>query len=211
MWKSRPGRLPLEARIGYKGMAEELKESASAILVTFALALVIVFLVLAQFETGFTRVIMLTVPLALAGAVIAISVTGDSLNIYSQIGMIMLLGLMAKNGILIVEFANQLRDQGRSVKEAIYEGAIVVPSGLDDRCLHHLRCRAAGAGHRCRRGKPLYHWCGDSRRVIACHRADPVYHPGAVPVAGAVRVTADAVSQQLDKEMPVNESREDNP
>ena len=119
--------LPAEARISYKGLAEEFTEASSAILFTFLLALVIVFLVLAaQFESWIhPLIIMLTVPLAMAGAAIAIWLTGDTLNVYSQIGLIMLVGLMAKNGILIVEFANQLRDQGRSVAEAILEGATV--------------------------------------------------------------------------------------
>lgn len=119
--------LPAEARISYKGLAEEFTEASSAILFTFLLALVIVFLVLAaQFESWIhPLIIMLTVPLAIAGAAIAIWLTGDTLNVYSQIGLIMLVGLMAKNGILIVEFANQLRDQGRSVGEAILEGATV--------------------------------------------------------------------------------------
>lgn len=120
-------KLPAEARISYKGLAREFTQASSAIMVTFMLALVIVFLVLAaQFESWIhPLIIMLTVPLALAGAAIAIWLSNDSLNIYSQIGMIMLVGLMAKNGILIVEFANQLRDQGRSVAEAIREGAAV--------------------------------------------------------------------------------------
>src|SRR5690554_7639514 len=68
-------------------------------------------------------IIMLSVPLAVTGALIALAWSGISLNIYSQIGIIMLLGLMAKNGILIVEFANQLRDKGYSVRDAILEGA----------------------------------------------------------------------------------------
>ena len=86
-----------------------------------ALAMVIVFLVLAaQFES-FTHpiTIMLTVPAGLAGAIYAIAFGGLSLNIYSQIGIILLVGLVAKNGILIVEFANQLRDQGLPVRDAI--------------------------------------------------------------------------------------------
>lgn len=83
-------------------------------MVTFALALVIVFLVLAaQFESYVhPLIIMLSVPLALTGGLAALEIMGMSLNIYSQIGMVLLIGLMAKNGILIVEFANQLRDQG---------------------------------------------------------------------------------------------------
>ncbi|MDF1780833.1 MAG: efflux RND transporter permease subunit [Alcanivoracaceae bacterium] len=119
--------LPPEARLSYKGLAREFTEASTAILATFILALVIVFLVLAaQFESWIhPLIIMLTVPLAIAGAAIAIWVTGDSLNIYSQIGLIMLVGLMAKNGILIVEFANQLRDEGRDIATAIREGAVV--------------------------------------------------------------------------------------
>ncbi|MCB1837578.1 MAG: efflux RND transporter permease subunit, partial [Alcanivoracaceae bacterium] len=91
--------LPAEARISYKGLAEEFTEASSAILFTFMLALVIVFLVLAaQFESWIhPLIIMLTVPLAMAGAAIAIWLTGDTLNVYSQIGLIMLVGLMAKN------------------------------------------------------------------------------------------------------------------
>jgi len=120
-------KLPAEARISYKGLAREFTDASSAILLTFLLALIIVFLVLAaQFESWIhPLIIMLTVPLAIAGAAIAIWISGNSLNIYSQIGMIMLVGLMAKNGILIVEFANQLRDEGRSVSDAIREGAAV--------------------------------------------------------------------------------------
>ena len=119
--------LPPEARISYKGLSREFQESSNAIYVTFALAFVIVFLVLAaQFESWIhPLIIMLSVPLAITGALLALAMTGISINIYSQIGMIMLLGLMAKNGILIVEFANQLRDEGYSVHDAIVEGAIL--------------------------------------------------------------------------------------
>lgn len=117
--------LPPEARVSYKGLSREFQESSAAIYITFALAFVIVFLVLAaQFESWIhPLIIMLSVPLAVTGALLALWWTGISLNIYSQIGIIMLLGLMAKNGILIVEFANQLRDKGYEVREAIIEGA----------------------------------------------------------------------------------------
>ncbi|WP_339799375.1 efflux RND transporter permease subunit [uncultured Marinobacter sp.] len=119
--------LPAEARVSYKGLSREFTESSAAIYVTFGLAFLIVFLVLAaQFESWIhPLIIMLTVPLAVTGALFALLVTGISLNIYSQIGIVMLLGLMAKNGILIVEFANQLRDEGYSVHEAILHGAIL--------------------------------------------------------------------------------------
>ncbi|WP_372987287.1 efflux RND transporter permease subunit [Marinobacter sp.] len=119
--------LPPEARVSYKGLSREFEESSNAIYVTFGLAFVIVFLVLAaQFESWIhPLIIMLTVPLAVTGALLALFWSGISLNIYSQIGIIMLLGLMAKNGILIVEFANQLRDKGYEVRDAILEGAVL--------------------------------------------------------------------------------------
>lgn len=117
--------LPPEARLSYKGLSQEFQDSSAAIYLTFGLAFVIVFLVLAaQFESWIhPLIIMLSVPLAVTGALIALAWSGISLNIYSQIGIIMLLGLMAKNGILIVEFANQLRDKGYEVRDAILEGA----------------------------------------------------------------------------------------
>ena len=117
--------LPPEARVSYRGLSREFQDSSAAIYVTFGLAFIIVFLVLAaQFESWIhPLIIMLPVPLAVTGALLALWWSGISLNIYSQIGIIMLLGLMSKNGILIVEFANQLRDKGYEVKDAILEGA----------------------------------------------------------------------------------------
>ena len=117
--------LPEEVQINYKGQSLEFKDSGSAIYFTFALALMIVFLVLAiQFESFIHPfVIMMSVPLALLGALVGLKVFGSSLNIFSQVGIIILIGIAAKNGILIVEFANQLRDAGRHVHEAILEAA----------------------------------------------------------------------------------------
>jgi multidrug efflux pump len=117
--------LPEEARIGYKGDSLELREGSQAVLFIFILALLVVYLVLAaQFESFVHPfVIMLTVPLAVVGALLGLFLTDQSLNIYSQIGMVMLIGLAAKNGILIVEFTNQLRDHGRAFQEAIVEAA----------------------------------------------------------------------------------------
>lgn len=119
--------LPPEAQLDYKGESREFTKSSGAVFFTFGMALLVVFLVLAaQFESFLhPLVIMLTVPLAMLGALIGLSVWGTSLNLYSQIGIVMLVGLAAKNGILIVEFANQLRDEGRSVAEAIVEAASV--------------------------------------------------------------------------------------
>ncbi|HUD41507.1 MAG TPA: efflux RND transporter permease subunit [Dokdonella sp.] len=119
--------LPPTALIDYKGDSREYKKAGGAVILTFALALLIVYLVLAaQFESFIhPLVIMLTVPLAVLGALIGLWLTGGTLNLFSQIGIVMLIGLAAKNGILIVEFANQLRDEGRSVAEAIAESAAV--------------------------------------------------------------------------------------
>ncbi|HSX64155.1 MAG TPA: efflux RND transporter permease subunit, partial [Pseudoxanthomonas sp.] len=119
--------LPDYAQIDWKGESREYQEAGGAILLTFTLALLIVYLVLAaQFESFIHPfVIMLTVPLAVLGALIGLWVTGGTLNLFSQIGIVMLIGLAAKNGILIVEFANQLRDDGRSVREAIAEASAV--------------------------------------------------------------------------------------
>jgi multidrug efflux pump len=118
--------LPQHARLSWRGESREFKESSSAILFTFALALVIVFLVLAaQFESYVHPfVIMLAVPLAVTGALGTIWLRDLSINVYSQIGMIMLVGIVAKNGILIVEFSNQLRDLGKSAYDAVLEASV---------------------------------------------------------------------------------------
>jgi multidrug efflux pump len=107
------------------GQSRDFVESSNALLFVFLLALVLVFLVLAaQFESfRDPLVIMLTVPLALAGALGALWYFGQTLNLFSQIGMIMLIGLVTKNGILIVEFANQRREAGRPIREAVIEAA----------------------------------------------------------------------------------------
>lgn len=119
--------LPSEATIDYKGQSRDFMESGSSIIFVFMLGLAVVFLVLAaQFESYIHPfVIMLTVPLAMGGGLLGLYLTGSSLNIYSQIGLIMLVGLAAKNGILIVEFANQLRDEGMRFNRALMEAAEV--------------------------------------------------------------------------------------
>ncbi|MGP6089824.1 efflux RND transporter permease subunit [Antarctobacter jejuensis] len=113
--------LPDGMAIAFTGEAGTLNDSAQSIYMVFAVALLVVLLVLsAQFESFASAiVIMLTVPFGLAAAVLAISLTGGSLNYYSQIGLVMLIGVMAKNGILIVEFANQLREEGQDIDSAI--------------------------------------------------------------------------------------------
>ena len=119
--------LPPTAQVDWKGESREFRKAGGAVLITFAMALLVVYLVLAaQFESFLhPLVIMLTVPLGVAGALLGLWIGGSTLNLFSQIGIVMLVGLAAKNGILIVEFANQLRDEGRDVREAILESCAV--------------------------------------------------------------------------------------
>lgn len=117
--------LPEEVVIDYKGLSRDFKYSGGSIVFVFVLGLAIVFLVLAaQFESYIHPiVIMMSVPLAMAGGLLGLLLTGNSLNIYSQIGLIVLVGIAAKNGILIVEFINQLRDKGMDFSRAILEAS----------------------------------------------------------------------------------------
>ncbi|MBL6689850.1 MAG: efflux RND transporter permease subunit [Pseudomonadales bacterium] len=119
--------LPEHIDVILEGEAAELDESSREVAVTYLIAILVVFLVLcAQFE-GFTSAVVITmiIPLGVAAAVFALFLSGTSVNIYSQIGLVMLIGLMAKNGILLVEFADQLRDRGYPLVEAITEGSKV--------------------------------------------------------------------------------------
>ncbi len=108
------------------GVSKEFMESSNTLLFAFLLALALVYLILAaQFESfRDPLIIMFTVPLALAGAVLSLWLFGQTINIFSQIGIIVLVGIVTKNGILIVEFANQRKDQGLSVREAVIDAAV---------------------------------------------------------------------------------------
>ncbi|MDT8320937.1 MAG: efflux RND transporter permease subunit, partial [Xanthomonadales bacterium] len=119
--------LPAGARISWDGESKEYLESGSSLYFTFGLALLVVFLVLsAQFESFVNPLIILvTVPLAMTGALGGLLLYGSSINVFSQIGAILLIGLSAKNGVLIVEFANQLRDRGMDIREAVLDAASV--------------------------------------------------------------------------------------
>lgn len=117
--------LPTGFQTTLDGQSREFRESGKTLLVTFGLALIFIYLVLsAQFESfRGPLVIMLTVPLAMTGALLALKLTGGTLNVYSQIGLIMLVGLITKHGILIVEFANQLQSQGKGIRDAVIEAS----------------------------------------------------------------------------------------
>ncbi len=119
--------LPPEASLSFDGQSQQYLETSSGVLITFVFAILIVFLVLAgQFESFIhPLIIILSVPLAIAGALYSLWGAGFSLNIYSQIGIILLIGLMSKNGILIVEFANQLRDEGQDIRSAVINASVL--------------------------------------------------------------------------------------
>jgi multidrug efflux pump len=119
--------LPAATRISWDGESKEYLESGSSLYNTFGLALLIVFLVLAaQFESFINPlVILVTVPLAITGALLGLWLYGSSINVFSQIGAILLIGLSAKNGVLIVEFTTQLRDRGTAFRDAVLEAATV--------------------------------------------------------------------------------------
>ncbi|MEX2525654.1 MAG: efflux RND transporter permease subunit [Gammaproteobacteria bacterium] len=119
--------LPSGINILFLGEAATLSETSHDVAITFLIAILVIFLVLAaQFEsTGSAVIVIFTVPFGLAAAVFALLLTGQTINLYSQIGLIMLVGIMTKNAILLVEFMDQLRDAGRSVQDAIMEGVQV--------------------------------------------------------------------------------------
>jgi multidrug efflux pump len=123
--KAEAAKNPGNIVILWDGAAKDYLESSSSMGVAFGFALLLVFLVLAaQFESWIhPAVIMLTVPLAALGGLFGLLMAGSTINTYSQIGLIILIGVAAKNGILIVEFANQLRDRGLKVREAVIEAA----------------------------------------------------------------------------------------
>lgn len=117
--------LPSDISVSYTGESKDFKENQSSVLIVFGLALLVAYLVLAaQFESFINpMVVMFTVPMGVFGGFLGLFLTGQGLNIYSQIGMIMLIGMVTKNGILIVEFANQLRDKGLEIEQAIIDAS----------------------------------------------------------------------------------------
>lgn len=117
--------LPNDITVSYTGDSKDFKENQSGVAIVFALALLVAYLVLAaQFESFINPlVVMFTVPMGVFGGFLGLFIMGQGINIYSQIGMIMLIGMVTKNGILIVEFANQLRNRGIEFEKAILDAA----------------------------------------------------------------------------------------
>ncbi|ODQ00455.1 multidrug efflux RND transporter permease subunit [Salinivibrio sp. SS2] len=118
--------LPADISVGYSGESKDFRENQTSVLVVFGLALLVSYLVLAaQFESFINPlVVMLTVPMGMLGGFLGLWLTNQGINIYSQIGLIMLIGMVTKNGILIVEFANQLRDRGIAFEKAIIDASV---------------------------------------------------------------------------------------
>jgi len=191
--------LPASAQIGYKGESLELRESEGGLFFVFMLALLVVFLVLAaQFESFIhPLIIMLTVPLATFGALLGLYLTGDSLNIYSNIGLIILVGISTKNGILIVEFTNQLRDQGLEFRDALLRATDirlrpVIMTALSTIMGSIPLILASGAGSESRITLGTVIFCGVSLATILTLFIVPVFYnllargtgsPGAVAAA----------------------------
>ncbi|WP_377810885.1 efflux RND transporter permease subunit [Azospirillum sp. A29] len=119
--------LPATAQTDYAGQSREFRESATGLYFVFILALAFIYLVLAaQFESFVDPfVIMLTVPLSMTGALAALQMSGGTMNVYSQIGLVTLVGLITKHGILIVEFANQLQRAGTDIRKAVEEATVL--------------------------------------------------------------------------------------
>ena len=119
--------LPVNAKLSFRGTSKEFFESGNRLELTILFAILVVYLVLsAQFESFRNPLsIILTVPIALTAGLYTLFITQSSLNVYSQIGLLMLIGLITKNGILVVEFANQLRTEGRNIEDAIFESSMI--------------------------------------------------------------------------------------
>ncbi|MEL6665616.1 MAG: efflux RND transporter permease subunit [Pseudomonadota bacterium] len=199
--------LPVEATIDFKGQSLDFKTSGSSIMFVFAIGLAIVFLVLAaQFESyRHPVIIMLCVPATLAGGLLGLWLTGNSLNIYTQIGLIMLVGLAAKNGILIVEFANQLRDQGEEFESALKEASLarlrpIVMTGLTTAAGTLPLILSSGAGAETRAAIGVVILFG----VIAAVLVTVLFVPTAYALIARGSGSPGDVARQLDEETTEN-------
>jgi len=200
--------LPGHVIIDYKGQSRDYKFAGESLLFIFLLGIMVVYLVLAaQFESWVHPfIIMMTVPLAMTGALLGLYLTGQTLNLYSQIGLIMLVGLSAKNGILIVEFANQLRDQGREFSEALIEAADtrfrpIIMTGITTAAGSIPLLISSGAGTETRFVLGVVIMFG----VVAGTLFTLFIVPAAYDLVGRYTGSPKAVSRQLEKELEENQ------
>ncbi len=202
--------LPTNANFDYKGESLEYQSSSNAVIFTFLLALLVVYLVMAaQFESFVhPAIILLTVPLALAGGLGGLWLFGLTLNIYSQVGMIMLVGLATKNGILIVEFINQMRDGGCEFMEAVQRGAArrlrpIIMTAFTTVVGAVPLVVSSGPGHEVRTVIGIVVMCGVTVATLITLFLIPMAYALLARGTGSPRAT----SQQLDRELaqlPVN-------
>ena len=167
----------------WTGLTLDEIESGGKALIIFGLGILVVYLTLsAQYESfALPFIILLAVPMAVLGALGLVSLRGMSNDVYCQIGLVMLIGLSAKNSILIVEFAEQLRRKGRSIAEAAIEAARAAPAAHShDLVRLHPRRSAAGLRHRRGRSGPPLGGNHHRGRHVALHGAQPVLYPGAL-------------------------------
>ncbi len=200
--------LPSTAQIDYKGESLDYKEASGALYFTFGIALFVVFLVLAaQFESFVhPLVIMVTVPLAVAGGLLGLWIAGMTLNIYSQIGIIMLVGIAAKNGVLIVEFINQMRDKGMPFGDAIVEASRIRlrPVIMTAFCavmgsVPLILAHGPGSASRQALGVVIFSGVSLATLVHAVHRAvglQPVCAPHELPERDRERARRDDVAER---------------
>lgn len=196
--------LPTNANFDYKGESLEYQSSSNAVIFTFLLALLVVYLVMAaQFESFVhPAIILLTVPLALAGGLGGLWLFGQTLNIYSQVGMIMLVGLATKNGILIVEFINQMRDAGCEFMEAVQRGAArrlrpIIMTAFTTVVGAVPLVVSSGPGHEVRTVIGIVVMCGVTVATLITLFLIPMAYALLARGTGSPRAT----SQQLDEEL----------
>nr|WP_298412212.1 efflux RND transporter permease subunit [uncultured Halomonas sp.] len=201
--------LPAEVQTDTKGAARDYQQSSGDTTFLFVLGVIVVFLVLAaQFESFVhPLVIMLTVPLAIGGALLGLYLTGQSLNIYSQVGLVMLVGLAAKNGILIVEFANQLRDEGREFRDALIEASLtrlrpILMTSVTTIAGAMPLILSSGAGAETRLVLGTVIFCGVAAATLFTLFVIPVAYDLLARHTGSPR----AISRRLEREMDVTSS-----
>lgn len=199
--------------VAYKGQSREFVEASGAILFTVGISILLVFLVLAaQFESFIHPfVILVTVPLAVFGGLLGLWMWGQSLNIYSEIALVILIGLATKNGILIVEFANQQRDEGLGVREAVIEASVlrlrpILMTGLSTALGAMPLVVASGAGGEARLAIGVVIMCGVTVATLTTLLVVPTFYSVTARFTGSPKQRARELSRQLEDTTPVAET-----